>query len=400
MFSTSPTTTTRHQIGKMTTISKQERVKSFHITNWSLNTPEVYEKYQKLIQFIAWGEERTALNGKEHHQVFMVLKKATTNSPNCIKRISSWFGNAHVEVVKGSLQQNIDYINKEGVFHERGIKPVQGKRTDLESLTRAIMDGETTMDEIMIEHPYFHHQFKNHLQAVSVKYLKKVQKTKVGVARKGIWYYGPTSAGKSWRAFNKPYPYLAFDTHYQKSLDQYWWDNYKNQQTVVIDEFRRDNKAGIKYSNLLSLVDETSAVVPLKYVDAYPMMSERIVITCNRHPKEVFKEDLKTEDFAQFERRFFIVKVVDRETEVIENVPEFFDNLYEPHEMEIFNRNNKGKKSKKSNKRKAIEKEKLDELKALPGYDLFQELLTKAQSSSKKSNVLMMDTFKGATTIA
>ena len=58
----------------------------------------------------------------------------------------------------------------------------------------------------------------------------------------GYWYYGPTHSGKSHIAFEGYTP----DKIYVKDLNVMWWDGYKQQDIVIINEFRGQLKCYMK----------------------------------------------------------------------------------------------------------------------------------------------------------
>lgn len=316
----------------MTSKFKYERCRNFQVTNWSCNTHEVYTEYQKFIKFCVWGEERCPTTGREHHQVFLCLKGATVNSEKCLRRIADWFGDAHVEACKGSIKQNIEYVTKEKKFHQRGQQPEQGARNDIKQVVEEIKSGLVTVDEILLDNPALYRTYGRVLREIEGTVKRKQNNN--GVVRKGIWYYGESNSGKSWRAFNKPYPYTN-ETHYQKNKKEDYWDGYTGQDTVVINELRANDSA-IGFTDLLQMVDNHPFTLKIKYQANYPFVSNRIVITSIKHPCEIYKNS--GEDLYQLKRRFWFVKCIDQETEEITNTPEspFSQHLYEPEEMEAF----------------------------------------------------------------
>lgn len=96
------------------------------------------------------GEE-----GTSHIQGFISLK-----SQQRLNQLKTLVGNrAHLEVAKGSPQQNRDYCSKSktavaGTFEEYGELPApQGKRNDLAELVQAVKGGEFNLKRLREEHP-------------------------------------------------------------------------------------------------------------------------------------------------------------------------------------------------------------------------------------------------------
>lgn len=89
-------------------------------------------------------------------------------------------------------------------------------------------------------------------------------------------FWGPTGTGKSRKAWDE----AGMDA-YSKSPSTKFWDGYRGQKHVVIDEFRGD----IGISHLLRWLDRYPVNVEIKG-SAIPLRSERFWITSNLHPKE------------------------------------------------------------------------------------------------------------------
>ena len=118
---------------------------------------------------------------------------------------------------------------------------------------------------------------------------------------KGIWYYGETGVGKSHLAFKDFTP----ETHYVHSEDNGWWDNYKQQPTVIINEFRGE----IKYKELLELLDKWPHSVKRRNRCPLPFVSKLIIITSSLPPQEVYKNLNEKDKIAQLLRRLKVIKL-------------------------------------------------------------------------------------------
>ena len=114
---------------------------------------------------------------------------------------------------------------------------------------------------------------------------------------KGIWICGASGSGKSHEAFSDYNP----DTHYIKNLQEDWWDGYKGQETVIINEFRGE----IRFSELLDLVDKWPKTVKWRCRESVPFLAKRVIITSIKRPEDVYVNQVN-EPWKQFERRFVV----------------------------------------------------------------------------------------------
>lgn len=100
-------------------------------------------------------------------------------------------------------------------------------------------------------------------------------------------FQGPTGTGKShYCATNYPNAYWK-----QRGP---WWDNYENEETVIIDEFY----GWLPYDTLLRLCDKYPLLVEIKG-GQLQFTSKRIIITTNAIPNAWYKDVY----WPAFERR-------------------------------------------------------------------------------------------------
>lgn len=118
----------------------------------------------------------------------------------------------------------------------------------------------------------------------------------IGVEKSIIVYWGPTGTGKSRTAWSN----AGLDAYPKDPLTKFW-DGYRGQSNVVIDEFR--GVLGI--SHLLRWLDRYPVLVEVKGSSTV-LKAERIWITSNLHPKEWYP-DLDNETIGALLRRLDIV---------------------------------------------------------------------------------------------
>ena len=115
------------------------------------------------------------------------------------------------------------------------------------------------------------------------------------------WYYGPTGSGKATKAetYSK-----EEDTFFKDNTK--WWDEYDNQETVIIDDYRAKN---IQFDSLLRLLDFRPYICEIKGGHRW-FNSKNIIITTTKSPQETFRH--LDEDIQQLLRRINIIEEMDQ----------------------------------------------------------------------------------------
>ncbi len=101
------------------------------------------------ITFIGWGNETCPETGKKHQQGFMQFSERVRMTQ--IKKLINDKA-IHLEVTKGSYEDNKKYCSKEGDYQEYGEYSKQGKRTDIARVIESIDEGATTA-QLWEQHP-------------------------------------------------------------------------------------------------------------------------------------------------------------------------------------------------------------------------------------------------------
>ena len=199
--------------------------------------------------------------------------------------IKKLFPEAHLEMAKGTSQQNRDYIRKEGkwekdkkketnlpeTFEEMGECPIerQGARTDLADLYDMIKCGMYNLD-ILEEQPHYmlnldkierarqivrEGQYKNTFRKLEVTYI-----------------FGKSGAGKT-RGVMEMYGY---DKVYRVTdYDKHPWDGYDGQDVVVFEEFR----SSFKVQEMLNYLDGYPLQLPCRYNNKTACFTKVYIIT-------------------------------------------------------------------------------------------------------------------------
>lgn len=265
---------------------------------------EIIEEARGGLRFLAYGEEVTPTTGKIHHQAFLYFfSEKATSKTNCIRMAKNLFGTgvAWMDWMKGGFQDNESYCSKESALKKFGTEPKQGLRSDLVETVHAISVGDLSVHEIMMEDPSYYHQYKRtfmDVQAVANRKLFRDWMTE------GIWLWGPSGTGKSEFAYKDFNPL----THYNKPLEDRWWDGYTGQEIVILNEFRGNH---MTLSNLLALVDRWPMSVQVRNREPVPFLAKKVIITSSMHPREIYESAiLRGDSYKQIERRFDIIECV------------------------------------------------------------------------------------------
>lgn len=277
-----------------TVANKRVRNWCFTLNNYSQDDIEKVKAWEST--YVVIGKEKAPSTGTPHLQGYISFPNART-----LIGVKKLHAQMHWEEAKGNAQQNFDYCSKDGDFEEIGERPKapnnKGGTNALGRLKEDIFAGRKVAD-IIVNEPNMYHQFGRTLNAIEDEVMVLKRRSEM---TNGIWVWGPTGVGKSHFAFNFDTP----ENTYVHAIDSDWWDNYRQQKVVVINEFRGE----IKFSRLLELCDKWPTYVRRRGRAPLPFISETIIITSCSPPEEIFKNIEDDDRFDQFYRRFEIKRL-------------------------------------------------------------------------------------------
>lgn len=276
-----------------TVTSGQPPKDRWHSFTSYLKTEPIWD--EKKMTFLAYGKETCPTTGRHHWQGFIRWKDPKTNSAS-----GKALENAHSEIMIGTIEQNEKYCSKEGEYKKFGQLPKQGARTDLEGLVENIMNLEITTDDVCTDNPFMYHMYGRTLDKAEDIALRKKFRTEMTQC---VWYHGKTGVGKSHKAFENYTP----ETHYIWTDDRGWWDGYRQQEIVIINDFRGQ----IKYSELLELIDKWPKKVRRRNREPMPFTSKMIIITSVGKPEEVYHKLAQWDSLEQLHRRITLIELTD-----------------------------------------------------------------------------------------
>ncbi len=278
------------------------KVRWFVVTNWNRSSKSDYEALinKGQVRFIAYGEEICPTTGKQHHQAYVMFWNPRAWTPKCLNKIGDMFGETHARVAPmfGNIKQNEAYCSKESELIKVGKEPAQGYRGDIQENVEMIMSHSIKVDDIMINDTAHYHQYARTYREIEELALQKNHRTEM---TQGVYYYGGTGVGKSHRAFEG----YSNETHYIKDVNEEYWNHYKQQETVIINEFRGQ----IRFSELLDLCDKWAKNVKIKCKRGVPFTSKKIIITSIMKPEDCYKNLDSNDTWDQFHRRFRVVNL-------------------------------------------------------------------------------------------
>lgn len=288
--------------------------KNFCFTLFDFTLKDKFIEYG--CKYLIMGLEICPESKREHYQSYMEFK-----STKEFAVLRKHFPKVHFERRIGTQEEAIKYCKKgeqskeEWTAHkwhgpnwglnakveEYGefTEDEQGKRNDLITIKDKLLEGIVSCEDIMEEMPNMYHQYGRTLDKIEDKAMRKKFRNFMTL---GFWLWGDTGAGKSHLAFKDFSP----DTHYILNLnDKGWWEGYKQQDTVIMNEFRGQ----ITYGELLDLVDKWPKSVPRRGREPLPFISKRIIITSSLPPDEVYHNLSINDSLEQLKRRFKIIQV-------------------------------------------------------------------------------------------
>lgn len=132
----------------------------------------------------------------------------------------------------------------------------------------------------------------NQLRRIATDHLEAI-----GMERQVVCYWGATGTGKSRRAWDE-----AGLQAYPKDPRSKFWDGYRGQEHVVVDEYR----GGIDISHILRWLDRYPVIVEVKGSSTV-LCAKKIWFTSNIHPRQWYPE-LDIETMNALLRRMTIVE--------------------------------------------------------------------------------------------
>lgn len=230
------------------------------------------------------GQKEIGAGGLEHWQLVCAFKKKVT-----ITKAKSFFcRQAHVELTRSEAAE--EYVNKdetmvEGSRFEYGQKQLKrNSKTDWDAVYEAAKKGD-------LENIPADVKIRNYTSLKRIAVDHSAPQWREGVTVKV--FYGGTGLGKTRKAWHE----AGREGVYVKDPCTKWWDGYKGEKKVIIDEFT----GMINIAHLLRWLDRYPCMAEIKGFSV-PLCATEFWITSNLHPREWYKDITEEQQQALLRR--------------------------------------------------------------------------------------------------
>ncbi|MDB4369183.1 hypothetical protein N9Z56_01270 [bacterium] len=260
---------------------KKSRTWCFTLNNYTESDLTYLNEKAVTVRYMIVGKE-VGDAGTPHLQGYVSFKNAVRMVS--VKLVVGL--RAHVEIAKGTLEQNVKYCSKEGDYKEWGERPMfqsekgAGEKRRYQEAWDIMRSEEGTLEEVA---PDLRLRFYSTLKKVKID--AKLERKLTQTTEQHEWYYGPSGTGKSRKAREEnPDAYL-------KNCNK-WWDGYDDQDVVLVEDFDRRHDGLAHHLKIWSDRYPFNAEVKNAYAKIRP---KKVIVTSNYHPKDIWtvKSDLE-----------------------------------------------------------------------------------------------------------
>lgn len=269
---------------------------------------EILRNNFKTLVYVCMADEEGSLF---HTHVFVVFASRVRFS--MLKR---YFSEAHIEKCKGSVSENIAYVQKSGKweldeskqekkiqnsFEEYGSRPPdsKGKRGDMSELYQMVLDNMTNAEILAVNQDYILQIDK--IDKVRTTILSERFKETVRIDLKVTYVYGATGTGKTRGVLEEN----GYANVYRITDYLHPFDGYNCQSVIAFDEFR----SSLRLKEMLMYCDIYPIELPSRYANKFACYGKVYIISnwkLEKQYSEAQRED--KESWEAFLRR--IHKVV------------------------------------------------------------------------------------------
>lgn len=278
-----------------------------------------YIEHLEHFKYCAFQRERGHESGTEHFQIFIIFTVGKRFST--MKKL---FERAHFEKAGGSNVQCRDYCTKSDTRvsgpYELGVFAEERARTDITNLLEMIKNGASNF-EIMKSYPNHYLKYIDKIERIRQEMLYEEKSNSFKKDLVVVYVYGGSGVGKTSSLFG----YYGNKACYLKQYSKNVFDNYKNQDVMVFDEFRSQ----LDFSEFLSFIDIYPVELNRRYANMFGNYNVVFILT-NWSPIQQYSFVRNTDykSWQGFERRLqFILNYESREKIILEKADKPLDDL-------------------------------------------------------------------------
>lgn len=267
----------------------------------TLNQPETFEEIKKYLvekpsfQYGLASLETAPTTGHKHIHFYVQFNKPTTIQKSKLL-------NQRLDICKGSVQQNIEYVKKTKepekrgeIIFEQGDPKLKGGKTIKEVLE---MKPE---ERLALPACYY-----NIVKKIEAEEQKDLRGDEMYKEMKVHWYWGDSGLGKTKRAYKE----IGNRIFHEVKFDGSFWHGAKEGGTIALyDDFRDSD---MKPRELINFIDYNKHIMNVKGGSVRNSYTE-IYITSIQSPEEIYK-NVEGEPRRQWLRR--LTEILHFEAEV------------------------------------------------------------------------------------
>lgn len=226
----------------------------------------------ELLTYIIIGQETCPDTKRLHWHVFLKFKNTIYWDP-LRKKLTP----RNVKPMISNEWSLYKYTTKDNnIIMEIGKRPKQGKRTDMDSLKEMIKNNSSDQEIFLSQPNNFIRYFKGINIARNLFAPHRDWKMDVRI------HWGSSGTGKTKSVWTE----FGLANVYPKMVGK-WWDGYKGQECVLIDDFDPSNCFDIQFDFYLKLLDRYPLIIETKG-GTLNFCSKIIIITSNHDPNDWF----------------------------------------------------------------------------------------------------------------
>lgn len=281
--------------------------------------------------------DEVAETGTPHTHLYIVFRSRVRWST-----VKKHFPTAHIEVARGTVTNNIEYIQKSGkwkdsekaetsvpgTFEEWGSPPKQkGKNVAMEELYNLVFDGYNNAEILAINHDYILHIDK--IDRLRTTILAERYRGKRRLNLKVIYIFGETGTGKT---------RYVLDTHGDRNVYkvcdyQHPFDTYSYQSVMCFEEYRSQ----LPIADMLQYLDIYPIDLPARYSNRF-MCAQTIYMLSNEPLEDQYRNIQleKPESWNAFLRRISEVWIFEKDKiKVYDSVQKYLERSEDFHTLSI-----------------------------------------------------------------